>query len=307
MSSDLLPGFTHHRVPVERSVAIHARCAGHGPPVLLLHGHPQTLSTWHAVAPVLAERFTVVAADLRGYGDSDKPPSTSDHAPYSKRRMAADQLQLMRSLGHERFAVVGHDRGGRVAHRLALDHPDAVTRLAVLDIAPTLTMYDRTDRAFATRYFWWFFLIQPAPLPERMIGADPEFYLRHHLAGQSRTNGVPAEPVIAEYLRCYRDPATISAICEDYRAAAGIDGEHDRADDARGHLVRAPLLALWGAKGTVGELYEVLATWRDKAAQVEGGALPCGHLLQEEAPDALLDRLLPFLSQDLPRSTGAQA
>lgn len=296
MTTALLPGFAHHRIAVAPGVAIHARSAGAGTPVLLLHGHPQTLSTWHAVAPALAERHRVVVADLRGYGDSDKPESAPDHMPYAKRTMAEDMVRVMQALGHERFAVVGHDRGGRVAHRMALDHRHAVERLAVLDIAPTLTMYERTDQAFATRYFWWFFLIQPSPLPERMIGADPEFYLRHHLKGQSRTEGVPSERLIAEYLRCYRDPKGVHAICEDYRAAATIDLAHDRADEAAGRRVEVPLLALWGAKGTVGALYDVRATWREKALHVMGEALACGHLLQEEMPDALAERLVPFLA-----------
>ncbi len=270
-------------------------------PVLLLHGHPQTHATWHAVAPRLAAAgHPVIAPDLRGYGDSDRPPSDGDHAPYAKRAMAADMVGLMRALGHARFAVVGHDRGGRVAHRMALDHPDAVARLAVLDIAPTLTMYERTDSAFATRYVWWFFLIQPAPLPERMIGADPEAYLRHHLAGQSRTPGVPSEAMIREYLRCYRGEGAVHAICEDYRAAAGIDLDHDRADAEAGRRIAAPLLALWGAQGTVGALYDVVATWRPKAERVSGHALPCGHLVQEEAPDALLAHLAPFLGEAAP-------
>lgn len=294
--SDLLPGFDEHMIEVEPGLAIHTRVAGSGPPVLLLHGHPQTLSTWHRVAPALAARHTVVCADLRGYGDSAKPPSDATHTPYSKRAMARDQVKLMHALGFSWFAVVGHDRGGRVAHRMALDHPRAVERLAVLDIAPTLTMYERTDREFATRYFWWFFLIQPHPLPERMIGADPEFFLRHHLRGQSRTAGVPDERLIAEYLRCYADPAGIHAICEDYRAAATIDLEHDRADVAAGRRVESPLLALWGAEGTVGALYDVLDTWRACADDVAGAALSCGHLLQEEAPDALLLALTPFLA-----------
>jgi haloacetate dehalogenase len=296
--SPFLPGFTLADIALP-GVTLRAALSPGGDrlPVLLLHGHPQTHATWHAVGPRLVEAgHPVVAADLRGYGDSDRPPSADDHAPYAKRAMAADMVALMQSLGHARFAVVGHDRGGRVAHRMALDHPEAVDRLAVLDIAPTLTMYARTDRAFATRYFWWFFLIQPAPLPERMIRADPEAYLRHHLAGQSRTPGVPSEAMIREYLRCYRMPGGIHAICEDYRAAAGIDLDHDRADDAAGRRVTAPLLALWGGLGTVGALYDVAETWREKADRVTGHALPCGHLLQEEAPDAVLAHLLPFLA-----------
>ena len=291
--TDFLPGFTRHRVETAPGVAIHARVSGTGSPVLLLHGHPQTLSTWHAVAPRLAETRTVVAADLRGYGDSSKPPGGPGHEAYAKRAMAADGVALMRHLGHARFAVVGHDRGGRVAHRMALDHPDAVERVAVLDIAPTATMYARTDQAFATAYFWWFFLIQPEPLPERMIGADPAFFLRTHLDAQSKTPGSTPDALFAEYLRCYSDPGTSHAICEDYRAAATIDLVHDAADAAR--RVEAPLLALWGARGTVGRTYDVLETWREKAWDVRGRALDCGHTLQEERPDQVLAALLEFL------------
>ena len=287
-----LPGFMRHDVAAG-DVRIRLETGGNGPPLLLLHGHPQTHVTWHKIAPRLAERFTVVAADLRGYGDSSKPEGGVRHANYSKRTMAADQVAAMRTLGFDRFSVVGHDRGGRVAHRMALDHPDAVERIAVLDIAPTATMYARTDKDFATRYFWWFFLIQPAPLPERMIGADPEFFLRKHIDGQSKTPGATSEAVFREYLRCYQDPATQHAICEDYRAAATIDLDHDSADaDSR---VEAPLLALWGAKGTVGSLYDVLETWREKAIDVRGRALDCGHTLQEEMPDDVLRELLAFL------------
>jgi haloacetate dehalogenase len=292
-AADLLPGFVSRDIET-RGARIHAAIGGSGPPLLLLHGHPQTHLTWHKVAPRLAERFTVVAADLRGYGDSSKPPGGENHVNYSKRAMAADQVEMMRTLGFGRFALVGHDRGGRVAHRLALDHEDAVARFAVLDIAPTATMYARTDQEFATRYFWWFFLIQPFDLPERMIGADPEFFLRNHLETQTRMPGVPIEPVFQEYLRCYRDPATRHAICEDYRAAATIDLEHDSADADR--KVTAPLLALWGAKGVVGKLYDVLETWREKAVDVRGRALDCGHTLQEEVPDAVLAELMAFLA-----------
>ena len=294
----LLPGFTEQDIETSE-VRIRTAIGGRGPPLLLLHGHPQNHLTWHKIAPTLAEGFTVVAPDLRGYGDSGKPASTPDHLPYSKRVMARDQVEVMRALGHERFAMVGHDRGGRVAHRMALDHPDAVTRLAVLDIAPTATMYARTDQEFATRYFWWFFLIQPYDLPERLIAGDPDYFLRKHVEGQSRTPGAVEEAVLQDYLRCYRDPATRHAICEDYRAAATIDLEHDRADAER--RVTAPLLALWGGKGVVGQLYDVLATWREKATMVAGCALDCGHTLQEEAPAALLRELIPFLSDGEPR------
>lgn len=294
MTADpFLAGFTLHDIDAD-GLRIRASVGGSGPPVLLLHGHPQTHATWHAVAPPLAERHSVVAMDLRGYGDSQKPEGGERHANYAKRAMAADAVAVMRHLGHDRFAVVGHDRGGRVAHRLALDHPDAVTRLAVLDIAPTATMYAWTDKAFATAYFWWFFLIQPAPLPERLIAADPEFFLRTHVEGQSKTPGSPSPELFAEYLRVYRDPATRHAICEDYRAAAGIDLEHDAADAEK--RIEAPLLALWGARGTVGRTYDVPATWREKAHDVRGFALDCGHTLQEERPDLVLTALRDFLA-----------
>lgn len=290
---EIMPGFRWHDVETGE-VRIRAAIGGEGPPLLLLHGHPQTHLTWHKVAPVLARRFTVIASDLRGYGDSGKPHGGADHVAYSKRAMARDQVELMKRFGHERFAVIGHDRGARVAHRMALDHPGAVSRLALLDIAPTATMYARTDMEFARRYFWWFFLIQPFDLPERMIGADPNHFLDRHIAGQIKVPGSMDPAVLAEYRRCYADPATRHAICEDYRASAGIDLVHDTADaDAR---IRAPLLALWGGLGTVGALYDVLETWREKADQVEGHALDCGHSPQEEVPDALLAALDGFLA-----------
>ncbi|MEW6255318.1 MAG: alpha/beta hydrolase [Pseudomonadota bacterium] len=287
-----MAGFRLLDIPVG-DVTIRAAVAGEGPPLLLLHGHPQTHVTWRKIAPELARDHTVVAADLRGYGDSSKPEGGADHIAYSKREMAKDQVAVMERLGFSRFALVGHDRGARVAHRLALDHPDAVSRLCVMDIAPTATMYARTDKAFASRYFWWFFLIQPSPLPERMIGADPDYFLRHHLAGQTKTPGATEPEAFAEYLRCYLDPATRHAICEDYRAAAGIDLIHD-AEDAH-ERIKAPLLALWGARGVVGELYDVRETWREKAQDVSGQALDCGHLLQEERPLDTLRALQDFL------------
>lgn len=290
---ELLPGFAARDVETS-GARIHLAVAGEGPPVLLLHGHPQTHLTWYRVAPrLVAAGHTVVAADLRGYGDSAKPPGGGDHARYSKRAMARDQVEVMQTLGFERFAVVGHDRGARVAHRMALDHPEAVARLAVIDVAPTATMYARTDKELATRYFWWFFLVQPYDLPERLIGCDPEYFLRRHIRGQLGNAGAANEAVLQEYLRCYRDPATLHAICEDYRAAASIDLEHDAAD--AGRKVTAPLLALWGARGTVGALFDVLATWREKALDVGGRALDCGHTLQEERPEETAAELLAFL------------
>lgn len=292
MRPSLIRGFATHDVQTS-AVRLRYAIGGSGPPLLLLHGHPQTHVTWQKVAPRLAERFTVVAADLRGYGDSDKPPGGERHVNYSKRAMARDQVELMATLGFARFAVVGHDRGARVAHRMALDHAAAVERLAVLDIAPTATMYARTDKEFASRYFWWFFLIQPYDLPERLIAADPDYFLRRHIEGQIRTPGAVDPDILAEYLRCYRDPATRHAVCEDYRAAATIDLDHDAADADR--KVTAPLLALWGAKGTVGQLYDVLETWREKAVDVRGRALACGHGLQEEAPDEVFAELSAFL------------
>jgi haloacetate dehalogenase len=289
---EILPGFEWYDVDAE-GIRIRTAVGGSGPPLLLIHGHPQTHLTWHKVAPELSRRFTVILTDLRGYGDSAKPEGGPHHENYSKRAMAADQVAVMRALGHERFAVVGHDRGARVTHRMALDHPEAVSKMVLLDIAPTATMYARTDMEFARRYFWWFFLIQPYPLPERLIEADPDFFLETHIAGQIKIEGAADPRVMAEYRRCYADPATRHAICEDYRAAASIDLEHDAADSAK-KLV-APLLALWGGRGTVGTLYDVLETWREKAEDVRGHAIDCGHSPQEEAPEELLKALETFL------------
>ncbi len=287
-------GFVQSRIRAS-GTEINLRKGGQGPPLLLLHGNPQTHVMWHKIAPRLAESFTVVAPDLRGYGDSGKPPGGDDHEAYSKRAMAQDQVEVMAALGFERFAVVGHDRGARVTHRLALDHAERVTKAAVLDIAPTLTMYERTDMAFATAYYHWFFLIQPFDLPERLIGADPDYYMDQKMAARQNAGGESpfAEEALAEYKRCFRDPETIHAICEDYRAAAGIDLAHDRADLAR--RIACPLLVLWGAKGVVERSFDVLEVWRERAELVTGRALPCGHYLPEEAPEETLTELLTFL------------
>ncbi len=276
---------------------IAVRIGGSGPPVLLLHGYPQSHAMWHRVAPLLAARHTVVCPDLRGYGASAKPPGDPEHRTYAKRSSAADLVELADALGFARFVVAGHDRGGRVAHRLALDHPERVERLAVLDIVPTWTVFAATDRELALGYFHWFFLAQPAPLPERMIGADPDLWLETLLARWSGTHDLaPFEgPALDAYRTAFRDPATVHASCEDYRAAATIDLEHDEADADR--RIACPLLVLWGEKGLMHRRFDVLATWREKAAgPVEGEALPCGHFLPEEVPEATASALARFLA-----------
>jgi haloacetate dehalogenase len=265
---------------------------GTGPPLLLLHGYPQTHVMWHAVAPQLAATFHVICPDLRGYGDSSKPPSTPDHAPYAKRAMAKDMIEVMAELGYARFDLAGHDRGARVAHRLALDYPEQVEKVCVMDIAPTYHMFKTTDQNFATGYYHWFFLIQPFDLPEHMIGCDPAYFLKRKLGQWSAPGAGFAEQALAEYLRCFSNPDTIHASCEDYRAAASIDLEHDEADLDR--KINAPLLALWGSKGFVHRTYDVLAVWRERASQVQGRALECGHFLPEEAPAAVYAELLRF-------------
>ena len=292
----LFPGFASRLVPLE-GIDIHAAIGPKraGPALLLLHGYPQTHAIWHKVAPRLAERFNVVASDLRGYGDSGKPATTADHAPYSKRVMAKDQVDLMRSLGHDRFLLVGHDRGGRVAHRLAVDHPQAVRKWVVLDIAPTLAMYEQTTDAFARAYWHWFFLILPAHGPERMVGADARAYLREKMA-ESLSRSVFAPEAWAAYERCFT-PGAIHASCEDYRAAATIDLAHDRADRDAGRKVRAPLLALWGANGVVERCFKPLDEWRRVADDVRGRALPAAHYLPEEVPELLISELEKFFGE----------
>lgn len=288
----LFPGFEQKRV-AGAGAEINLRIGGKGPPLLLLHGYPQTHAMWHLVAPRLAEHFTVVCADLRGYGDSSKPATVPDHASYSKRATAGDMAAVMTRLGFDRFRLAGHDRGGRVAHRLCLDHPDRVEQVAVLDIIPTRTLFETVNQQVATGYYHWFFLIQPFDLPERMIGADPEYYLRKK-TGQWSGSGFSFHPeAMAEYLRCFSDPATIHASCEDYRAAATIDLEHDRADEQR--RIACPLLVLWGEKGLMHKAYDVLGTWLDRAgAGLEGQPVPSGHFLPEEAPEETIQALQRF-------------
>ncbi|WP_285425695.1 alpha/beta fold hydrolase [Pseudomonas sp. efr-133-TYG-103a] len=276
-------------------VQIAYRVGGSGPGLLLLHGHPQTHVIWHKIAERLSQHFTVVAADLRGYGDSSKPAATADHAPYAKREMGRDMIELMQALGFADFSVLAHDRGARVAHRMGLDHPGVIQRMALLDIAPTLAMYSQTNEAFARAYWHWFFLIRPAPLPETLLQANPEQYLRSVMGTRSAGLAPFTDEAFAEYLRCASLPGAARGVCEDYRASAGIDLEHDRADIAAGNHLQLPLLVLWGADGTVGKCFEPLNEWRKVATDVRGQALPGGHYLAEEIPDELLANVLPFL------------
>ena len=291
----MFSGFTVYDVDVD-GVCIHARVGGEGPPVLLLHGYPQTHVIWRNVAETLAQSHTVVVSDLRGYGDSGKPASETDHSSYSKRAMAADQVGLMTVLGHGRFAVVGHDRGARVAHRLCLDHPTRVERAAVLDIVPTRHVFATVDRALATVYNHWFFLAEEPDLPEVLIGGAPEYFLRRKLGQWSDPHAALDEEAMSEYIRCFSDPETIRASCEDYRAAASIDLEHDDADAAAGHRISCPLLVLWGERGFVGNNYDVLEVWRRYADNVGGQGLNCVHFIPEEAPEQTIAALRGFLS-----------
>lgn len=276
-------------------IRTHGRIGGEGPPLLLLHGHPQTHLIWHRIAESLAGHYTVVATDLRGYGDSSKPAGTSDHGNYSKRTMAADQVAVMRELGFEQFFLCGHDRGGRVTHRLVMDYPEAVWKLMLLDIAPTLAMYEKTDRAFATAYFHWFFLIQPAPLPETLIEASPADYITRTMGGRHASLDAFDPAAIAEYQRALAQPGAAHALCEDYRAANTIDLEHDRADREASRHIACPVRVLWGRHGVIERCFDPLAEWRAVAERVDGEALPCGHYIPEEAPIVLLHQLNDFM------------
>ena len=289
----MFDGFTLSHVDTGEAT-IRVRHGGDGPPLLLLHGHPQTHVMWHLVAPRLAREFTVVAMDLRGYGESSKPPTTPDHEPYSKRAMARDAIAVMRHFGFEHFDVAGHDRGGRVAYRLALDHPERVRKLATLDILPTGEHFRRADMKFGLGYWHWFFLAQPYPLPEKLIGADPDWFF----TGRPNRESVHAPEALEDYLRCYRNPETIHAACEDYRAAATYDFALDEADRGK-KKIAAPLLALWAGRGQVATWYDVLAVWRDWADDVRGHAIDSGHFMAEEAPDATYDALRDFFTEGL--------
>ena len=285
--------FTTHTVQGQTGL-LHTRHGGQGVPLLLLHGHPQSQVMWHLVADELTKHFTVVMMDLRGYGDSVRAPADAEHNNYSKRNMALDAIAVMKHYGFDHFQVMAHDRGARVAHRLAVDHPNAVQRLLALDIAPTLGMYDHTTDAFARAYWHWFFLIQPAPLPESLIELDAVRYM-HSVMGK-RYAGLSAftPAALAEYERCAQIPGTATSMCEDYRAAATIDLVHDRADVAAGRKLTQPLRVLWGDHGAVGKCFDVLALWREQATDVSGVSLPCGHYIAEEAPQLLLAEALKF-------------
>lgn len=290
----MFEGFTQHKVKTT-GAEINFRSAGNGPPLLLLHGYPQTHAMWHRIAPDLARRFTVIAADLRGYGDSSKPPSDASHTAYAKRAMGADMVEVMAELGFRRFAVAGHDRGGRVAYRLALDHPEIVSKLALLDIVTTHTMWTKMDKALATASYHWLFLMQPDGLPETLIGKDPGYYLRETLRRWARPGFAFAPEAMAEYVRCFSDPACIHACCEDYRAGGTADFAHDSADFGK-QTIGCPVLVLWGSGGIARRSSDPLAAWRPWATDLRGQAVAdCGHFLPEEAPDRTRRALEEFL------------
>lgn len=290
----MFPGFQQHRAKLS-GAEINFRRAGDGPPLLLLHGYPQTHAMWHAVAPRLAQRFTVIAADLRGYGDSSKPASGGDHAGYAKRAMANDMIELMAALGWRKFAVAGHDRGGRAAYRMALDHPEAVTKLAVLDIVPTHTVWTNMDWKVALSTYHWLFLAQPDGLPERLIGLDPAYYLRETLRRWAAPGFTFAPEAMAEYLRCFADPASIHGACEDYRAGASLDVQHDEQDVGR-RRIGCPVLVVSSQLYLARRSADVLGAWRPWASDLRGHTISgCGHFVAEEAPEETLKALEAFL------------
>lgn len=295
----MFEGFTVRRMEVSPGVELNYRIGGSGPVLLLLHGHPQTHVMWHRVAPQLAKAYTLVIPDLRGYGDSSRPQPGDRSSNYSKRVMARDLISLMDSLGFERFFIGAHDRGARVAHRLALDHSARVKKLLLLDIAPTLDMYAQTNRAFATAYWHWFLFIQPAPLPESMIQADPEAFIKRYMGARHAGLEVFDPQALAEYQRCYALPDNAMAVCSDYRASADIDLEHDRADRAAGRHLSMPLRVLWGRHGAVGRCFDVLELWRKVSdSEVSGFDVDCGHYLAEEAPELIHAQMLEFFDPE---------
>jgi haloacetate dehalogenase len=284
-----LAAFTH---TTPEGITLKGVTGGNGPPLLLLHGYPQTHVMWHKAAPLLERHFTLIIPDLRGYGASSKPPTTADHAPYSKRAMAQDMVHLMTHFGYDQFAIVAHDRGARVAHRLGMDHPNRVTKMTLLDIAPTREMYANTTDGFARAYWHWFFLIQDAPFPENMIAANPRAYVHKKCGAWSAGASPIASEAMAYYVQAFEDPATIHACCEDYRAAASIDIAHDNADGDR--KLTAPLQVLWGAHGAIEAHFDCLALWRQRAENVIGHRLPAGHYLAEEVPEMVVRDVLAF-------------
>jgi haloacetate dehalogenase len=288
------PGFSLEHIEVTDG-PMRLRRGGSGPPLLLLHGNPQTHAMWNAVAPELAKQFTVICPDLRGYGGSLKPPATDDHAPYAKKAMARDMAEVMAHFGHTRFLVGSHDRGARVAHRLAIDYPDRVEKLAVLDIVPTIEHFERADMAFAMGYYHWFWFAQPHPFPEVLIDAAPETWFRAHTSRGGRSPDFFHADAFADYLACARNPEMIRGMCEDYRAAASIDLDHDRASRAEGAKIQCPVLVLWGSKGAIGRWYDPLAIWRQYCAvEVSGSAVNSGHYLAEETPAEVLAHFRAF-------------
>lgn len=289
----MLEGFQFQCIATE-GARINVATGGRGPAVLLLHGFPQTHVAWHAIAARLTDRFALVLADLRGYGDSHGPVPDRDHHTYCKRVMAGDMVEVMGALGHDRFFLAGHDRGGRVAHRLALDYPDRVVRLALVDILPTLEVWQRMNMAGALATYHWLFLAQPAPLPERLIRHDPEFYLHHLLDRWAGNKALLEAAAVAEYERCFRKPTVIEAACEDYRAGAGIDLDHDRADREAGRRIGCPALLLWGKRYFTDA--EPLAIWRDYADDIREVPLECGHFVAEEEPDKCAAALAAFFA-----------
>jgi haloacetate dehalogenase len=290
----MFEGFTRTEIKTSgaRIVTVHG---GNGPPLLLMHGNPFNHASWHKFAPRLAQEFTVVATDLRGYGDSEKPPGGADHSGYSFRAMAQDQVEVMAALGFDRFSAAGHDRGARVLHRMCLDHPQKVSRAAIMDIIPQHHLLNNLTRDFG-RFSWhWFFNIQPYDLPERLMGNDPDYFIQKKLAKTAQGLSFFGKEALAEYMRCFRNPATIHAICEDYRATFGVDLDMDEADFKAGRKIECPVLLLWGATGGVGRHHDSMAIWPLYAADIRGDkALPCGHYLSEEAPEETYRKLRDF-------------